>query len=104
MGYAYILTHPGIPSVFWPHFFDWGAEYRAKLQALVNVRRAAGLHSTSRMAILAASNELYAAVIDGDDKRVVVKLGRNWGWNPGAGWTLETSGERYAVWTQPMPK
>ncbi len=104
MGYAYILTHPGIPSVFWPHFFDWGSEYRAKLQALVGVRKAAGLHSTSRMAILAASNELYAAVIDGDDKRVVVKLGRNWGWNPGSGWTLETSGDRYAVWTQPLPK
>lgn len=104
MGYAYILTHPGIPSVFWPHFFDWGAEYRGKLQALINVRKAAGLHSTSRMAILQATNELYAAVIDGDNSRVVVKIGRNWGWNPGAGWTMAASGERYAVWTQPLPK
>ncbi|KAH0683990.1 hypothetical protein KY285_021475 [Solanum tuberosum] len=23
-GYAYILTHPGVPSVFYDHFFDWG--------------------------------------------------------------------------------
>lgn len=104
MGYAYILTHPGIPSVFWPHFFDWGADYRGKLQALLNVRRAAGLSSTSRMAILQATNELYAAVIDGDNQRVILKLGKNWGWNPGSGWTLATYGERYAVWTQPMPK
>lgn len=104
MGYAYILTHPGIPSVFWPHFFDWGSEYRGKLQALLNTRKAAGVHSTSRMAILEATNELYAAVIDGDNQRVVVKLGKNWGWNPGAGWTLSAFGERYAVWTQPLPK
>src|SRR5262249_51234379 len=23
MGYAYILTHPGVPCVYWSHFFDW---------------------------------------------------------------------------------
>ena len=104
MAYAYILTHPGIPSVFWPHFFDWGSDYRNRLQALINIRKAAGISSTSRMGILQATNELYAAVIDGDAQRVVVKLGRNWGWNPGSGWTLAASGERYAVWTQPLPK
>ncbi|OGR40459.1 MAG: hypothetical protein A2X29_09920 [Elusimicrobia bacterium GWA2_64_40] len=104
MGYAYLLTHPGIPSVFWPHFFDWGSDYRARIQALINIRKAAGITSTSRMMVLQAANELYAAVIDGENKRVVLKLGRNWGWNPGDGWKLETTGERYAVWTQPMPK
>ena len=24
MGYSYLLTHPGIPCVFWSHYFDWG--------------------------------------------------------------------------------
>jgi len=24
VGYAYIITHPGIPSLFWDHVFDWG--------------------------------------------------------------------------------
>ncbi len=104
MGYAYILTHPGIPCVFWPHFFDWGQDYRARLQALIDIRKKAGITSTSRMGILAATNELYAAVVDGEKQRVVLKLGRNWGWNPGAGWTLAASGERYAVWTQQLPK
>jgi len=104
LGYAYILTHPGIPSVFWPHFFDWGPDYRARMQALVNIRKNAGITSTSRMGILEATNELYAAVIDGDNSRVVVKLGKNWGWNPGSGWDLAASGDRYAVWTQPLPK
>lgn len=102
MGYAYILTHPGIPCVFWPHFFDWGEQYKHQIQALMVVRKTAGISSTSRMAVLQATNQLYAAVIDGDRQRVVLKLGRNWGWNPGTGWTLATYGERYAVWTQPL--
>ncbi|KAK1395786.1 Alpha-amylase type B isozyme [Heracleum sosnowskyi] len=24
LGYVYILTHPGIPSIFYDHFFEWG--------------------------------------------------------------------------------
>jgi alpha-amylase len=102
MGYAYILTHPGIPCVFWPHFFDWGQDYQARVQALINIRKAAGVTSTSRMAIMSATNQLYAAVIDGDRGRVILKLGRNWGWNPGTDWTLAASGDRYAVWTKPL--
>jgi len=101
MGYAYILTHPGTPCVFWPHYFDWGSNYKNQINKLVQIRKNAGISSTSRMAIMQATNGLYAAVIDGDRQRVVVKLGKNWGWQPGGnGWTLATSGERYAVWTQ----
>ncbi|MDJ0575368.1 MAG: alpha-amylase family glycosyl hydrolase [Xenococcaceae cyanobacterium MO_234.B1] len=33
-GYAYILTHPGIPSVYWKHYFDWGSELKNKIKAL----------------------------------------------------------------------
>ncbi|MBU2573489.1 MAG: alpha-amylase [Elusimicrobia bacterium] len=100
MGYAYILTHPGLPCVFWPHFFDWGRDYRDRILALMNIRRKAGVSSVSPVRIIAATNELYAAIITGRDQRVALKLGRNWGWNPGNGWTLAATGDRYAVWTQ----
>jgi alpha-amylase len=30
-GYAYILTHPGTPTVYWPHYFDWGPDLRGKI-------------------------------------------------------------------------
>lgn len=100
MGYAYILTHPGIPCVFWPHFFDWGQAYHDAIVKLISIRKGAGITSTSPMQILTATNGLYAATIAGKNKQLVVKLGRNWGWNPGDGWTLETSGERYAVWSR----
>ena len=102
MGYAYILTHPGIPCVFWPHFFDWGQAYHDAIVKLISIRKSAGVTSTSPMQILEATNGLYAATIAGKNKQLVLKLGRNWGWNPGTGWTLETSGERYAVWSRPI--
>jgi alpha-amylase len=31
-GYAYILTHPGVPSVYWAHYFDWGSDLRNKIR------------------------------------------------------------------------
>jgi len=46
----------------------------------------------------AAGGGLYAAVINGRNRQVAVKLGRSWGWTPGEGWNLAASGERYAVW------
>lgn len=33
---AYILTHPGMPCVFWEHFFDWGL--KDKIAELVGSR------------------------------------------------------------------
>lgn len=100
MGYAYILTHPGIPCVFWPHFFDWGTQYRGRIRALISARKNAGITSTSEVRILTATNGLYAAVITGAAQWVALKMGSDMNWQPGPGWTLAASGEKYAVWTQ----
>jgi len=99
--YAYILTHPGLPCVFWPHYFDWGSSYKDKLQTLINIRKQAGISSTSSVQIYRAEHGLYAAVIEGDKQRVAVKLGSSWNWQPGEGWTMATNGEKFAVWTAP---
>ncbi|MDD2804746.1 MAG: alpha-amylase C-terminal beta-sheet domain-containing protein [Elusimicrobiales bacterium] len=93
-GYAYLLTHPGIPCVYWPHFFDWGL--KDKISALVKIRRAAGLTSGSAVNIVKAESGLYAAFVDG---KVAVKLGDK-PWSPGAGWTPAADGPSYAVWTR----
>ncbi|OGS06825.1 MAG: hypothetical protein A2270_11665 [Elusimicrobia bacterium RIFOXYA12_FULL_51_18] len=100
LGYAYILTHPGIPCVFWPHFFDWGTQYKTQIKTLISIRKNAGITSTSAIQILSATNGLYAAVITGKTQWVVLKMGSDMNWQPGPGWTLATSGEKYAVWTQ----
>jgi alpha-amylase len=94
MGYAYILTHPGTPCVFWPHFFDWGQETRQRIERLLLLRKYCGIHSRSHVDIKEANRGLYAAIIDG---KVAMKLGRR-GWSPGGGWHLALDGDRFAVW------
>lgn len=91
-GYAYILTHPGIPCVYWPHFFDGGL--KEPITALIAVRRAAGITASSAVKIARAEQGLYAAFVGG---RVAVRLGDK-PWEPGQGWALAASGEGYAVW------
>ncbi len=94
-GYAYILTHPGVPCVFWDHYFDWGL--KNDINELIQIRKDAGIHSTSTLDIKAAQGNLYAAEIDG---KVAMKIGPG-NWSPsGSGWTLAASGTDYAVWTK----
>ncbi len=93
-GYAYILTHPGIPSVYWVHYYDWGLHDAIK--TLIGIRKAQGITSTSTVVINAADSSKYAATIDG---KVAVKIGSG-SWDPGTGWTMAASGNNYAVWTK----
>lgn len=34
-GYAYILTHPGQPCVFWDHLYDWGGLLKDEILRMV---------------------------------------------------------------------
>ncbi len=76
-GYAYILTHPGIPSVYWKHYFDWGDELQNKIKFLINARKVAGVHAGS--AVYHQSNAykkgIYAAKIDGKYGEIFVRIG-----------------------------
>lgn len=94
-GYAYILTHPGTPMVFWDHFYDWGLY--AQIKALIAIRKDNGIKNTSSLVINAATANLYAATID---NQVAMKIGSD-AWTPtGTGWTLKASGTGYAVWAK----
>jgi alpha-amylase len=91
-GYAYILTHPGIPCLFWEHIYDW--KLYAKLKKIVSIRKSYKIKSTSKVKIVKAEKGIYAAVIDG---KVALKLGWH-DWNPGDDFKLLTSGDNYAIW------
>jgi alpha-amylase len=95
-GYAYILTHPGVPCVFWNHFFDWGAEHKQKVRALIRLRREQHITSTSVVNIVAADGAKYAAVVD---EKVAVKIGPG-SWSPGHGWKVRVDGSDFAVWVR----
>jgi alpha-amylase len=95
-GYAYVLSHPGIPTVYYPHIYNWNL--KTPIAALMAARRTAGVHSTSPVAIQQASQGLYAAIISGNTRQLAMKIGPS-SWSPaGSGWTLQTSGNNYAVW------
>ena len=97
MAYAYTLTHPGIPCVFWAHFFDWGLPARRRIEQLMALRRAQGLHAACRLRVHEARPGLYAAVAEG---RVAVKLGWADWYPPGVGWAEAVRGDRFTVWTR----
>jgi alpha-amylase len=98
-GYAYILTHPGIPTVYWVHYFDWGSSNQSAIKKMIEIRKRKGIHSTSAVSIQVADSSRYAAIISGSAGRVAVKIGPG-SWSPGSGWVLETSGTNYAIWSQ----
>jgi alpha-amylase len=91
--YAYIMTHPGVPSVYYPHYFNWGLG--SQIKALMQLRKSEGINSNSTVTIDRAEQGLYAAYIDG---KVAMKLGST-AWAPsGSGWVLAQSGTDWAVW------
>jgi len=104
-GYAYILTHPGIPCVFFPHYY--GGTYtkdgvtvvftsnETAINKLMAVRKANGINAYSSV-VVSNSSSFYSATIDG---KVAVKIGPGT-WNPGVDWILNTSGTDYAVWSK----
>ena len=97
-GYAYLLTHPGKPCVFWPHLFDWPDPMPQTIKKLIKIRKSAGLSAGSAVNIIAAEKGLYAAITD---DKLAVKLGPA-PWNPPAKeWKTTCTGHDFAVWTRP---
>ncbi|TAJ12805.1 alpha-amylase [Marinilabiliaceae bacterium JC017] len=76
-GYAYILTHPGVPCVYWKHYFDWGDDLTQKLKGLINARKVTGVHAGSELNTQnnARSNGVYAARIVGSKGIIYMRLG-----------------------------
>ena len=114
--YAYILTHPGIPCVFAPHYYggtyakdgvtrNYGTGYASEINKLMAIRKTTGINAYSHITIDKAEVGLYAAYIKknaSDTEPVVaVKIGP-YSWTPslGTGWILSASGTDYAVWTK----
>ncbi len=93
-GYAYILTHSGIPCIYWTHFFDYGL--KEEITALIKIRKAFGINSNSSVRIIKASQDVYGAIID---DKVAMKIGPGY-WQPGAGWQIQAQGYEYKVWVK----
>jgi len=92
MGYAYILTHPGTPCVFYDHLYQ---KCSGAIEQLLELRKRNDLHCRSQLVIAEANHECYAAVVDG---KVAVKIGHGH-WQPDLGkFRFSASGANWVVW------
>jgi len=96
--YAFILTAPGVPCVYWPDCFDWGFEWM--IGALIQLRHAHGVFAGSEWHEVGAGYGGFAyCVADCHGKdALVVSIGSDYP-GPGVGWKIALShpGE-WIVW------
>ncbi|CAM8912765.1 unnamed protein product [Rhodiola kirilowii] len=93
-GYAYIMTHPGTPAVFYDHIFSHN---HSEIGKLISLRKRKNIHCRSTVKITKTERDVYAAIID---KKVAVKLGPGH-YEPPSGsqkWSLSIEGRDYKVW------
>lgn len=95
--YAFILSSPGIPCVWMNHWSD--ANYKTKINELIEARKLAGLHSESTVTVNQSAQDLYVATATGHTGSLIVKIGTG-SYNAPADYTLQTFGTDYAVWTK----
>ena len=97
-GYTFLLTHPGIPCIFWDHLFRRNSRYTYdKIRDLCKFRVSAGITNLSRVDILVSEANQYVAMID---NHVIVKIGDSF-WSPfglSGFWDLKLSGRGWAIW------
>ena len=99
---AFILSMPGVPCVFYPHW----AKYKDAIGKMVLARKAAGVHSESKVSD-EAGNGYYKATITGHHGSVRLLLGPNSGYDTTPqGYTLAYKGGNFAMYytsTQAQP-
>ncbi|WVZ59573.1 hypothetical protein U9M48_009694, partial [Paspalum notatum var. saurae] len=94
-GYAYILTHPGTPCIFYDHFFD--PNMKDEIATMIKIRTRNKIRPASSLRILLAENDVYVAEIDG---RVLAKVGARYDVSTYVpdGFQMSTSGNDFAIW------
>ena len=91
---AFILSMPGVPCVFYPHW----AKYKDAIGKMILARKAAGVHSESKVTDEAGSG-FYKSTITGKHGSIRLLLGPNSGFNTTpAGYTLAYKGGNFAMY------
>ena len=92
--YAYMLSMPGVPCVFWPHWVT----FKDEMKKLINARYKTGVHSESAVSD-EAGDGFYKATISGTHGDIRLLVGPNSGYGTApAGYTLASKGVNYGVY------
>lgn len=98
IGYAYTITHPGIPSIFWDHVVDWGDDHRRKISDLIKARQDSEIPVDAHVNILSAEHDLYEAEM-GNPPTLRAALGPHAGnFHEGGYWRKAVQGRDFCVW------
>ena len=68
---AYILMLPGVPCVFWPHWYT----FRSEIKTMIAIRKALGIHSESEVTDESSSTNSYTATITGHNGKAILRMG-----------------------------
>ena len=92
---AYMLSMPGVPCVFWPHWVT----FKDEIKKMINARYKTGVHSESSVTDESVGDGYYKATINGTNGSIRLLLGRNSGYNSTpSGYTLAVKGTNYGVY------
>ena len=92
--YAYLLSMPGVPCVFYPHWVT----FKDQIKQMINARYKAGVHSESNVSD-ESGDGFYKATITGTNGEIRVLIGPNSGYNSTpSGYTLASKGVNYGVY------
>ena len=90
---AYILSLPGVPCVFWPHW----VKYKTDIQKMITARRKAGIHSESRVEEMGGKG-FYEAIVHGKHGQVILYLGASASKPAPEGFSAASVGTNYAMY------
>lgn len=98
--YAFIMTMPGTPCIYWPDFFDWGLGN--EISQLASLRKNCRISASSEWIDLCGSYTGFAGIVKNDknEETLAISIGSNYK-GPGPGWDkgFEKEGE-YTVWVK----
>ena len=94
--YAYILAMPGVPCVFWPHWY----KYKDEINKFIKIRKLAGIHSESKVTDEAYVQGGYTGTVEGKKHKVIIRLGKNRDMNAPAGYGCCMNGDHYSIYVE----
>jgi alpha-amylase len=96
---AWLLSMPGVPSVFYPHW----AKYKEDIKPMIVARHLAGVHSESEVKDEQADGNGYQATVVGKNGWLILQLGNRKTTTPwDDNYKLIASGDGYAIWVHAL--
>lgn len=93
---AYLLMMPGVPCVFWPHWYTFPED----INKLIAIRKQVGIHSESVVSDEIGVTSKYAAIITGHRGRVFLRMGsKRTEVEVPEGFTLAYEGDKFEIYT-----